>query len=344
MRGNQNGTSTYAQRRKILQTCTICGVTLQTASMRRHLLRQHNKDVREYKCLDVGATGTYYIDDIQRKQFNPCPVDGCTGGGTDKSTFYRHFCLRHPNADIIIRSDGELSKCDRCGMRCMNIQRHQGGATCKKAQQRRINEQLQQAQARANNIGFFVNGKQIDRVREFRYLGRVFSDNDDDTTCIKINIRNARQKWNSLASILKREGANSICMARFYLAVVQAVLLYGADSWTITEQNMKLLRSFHWRAVRYMTGQHIRKERDGEWTIPDHTELLKKCHLFPIEVYIERRRGTLHRYLERHRRDLLLSAHTTTQHCRAVNSILWWRQTWITKSDMDMLTSQWIPV
>ena len=342
--GNRGRTSTYAQRRKELQSCTICGITLQAASMRRHLLRQHNTTVREYKCIDIGATGTYYIDDIQRKQFNKCPVAGCTGGGTDKSTFYRHFCLRHPNADIIIKSDGELDKCDQCGMRCMNLRRHTGSSTCKKATQRRIHEQLQNKQAQGNSIGFLVNGKQIEKVREFRYLGRIFSDNDDDTQCIKDNIRKARQKWNSIAAILKREGANAICMARFYLAIIQAVLLYGADSWTITDQNLRLLRGFHWRAIRYMTGQHIRKERNGTWTIPDHTRLLKKCHLFPIEVYIERRRGTLRRSLEQHRNTLLTTAQTITYHCRAVNSILWWRQNWITKSDIHMMASQWFPV
>ena len=111
--GNRGCTSTYAQRRKEIQTCTICGITLQAASMRRHLLRKHNTTVREYKCNEIGATGTYYIDDIQRKHFNKCPVAGCTGGGTDKSTFYRHFCLRHPNANIIINSDGEVDKCDQ---------------------------------------------------------------------------------------------------------------------------------------------------------------------------------------------------------------------------------------
>ena len=133
-------------------------------------------------------------------------------------------------------------------------------------------------------------------------------------------------------------------MAQFYLAVIQAVLLYVADSWTITDQNLRLLRGFHWRAIRYMAGQHIKKERNGTWTIPDHTRLLKQCHLFPIEVYIERRRGTLRRYLEQHRSALLTTAQTITHHCRAVNSILWWRQNWITKSDVDMMASQWFSV
>ena len=202
---------------------------------------------------------------------------------------------------------------------------------------------LQTRQAQANHIGFIVNNKQIDQVKEFKYLGRIFSNDDDDTQCIKSNLKNARKKWNCLAKILKREGANAVCMARFYLTVVQAVLLYGSDSWTITEKNLRLLRSFHWRAIRYMTGKHIRKEKSGSWTVPDHEELLKQCHLFPIEVYIERRRGTLRKYLEHCRMDLLTLAEQSTHHSRAAHSILWWKQPWITKSEMDGLTSAWNP-
>ena len=174
-------TNTYEQRRRQLQTCIICGKQLQATSLRRHTNRQHNNNTREYQCMEIGATGVYYLNDIRTKIFNHCPVPNCTGGGKDKSTFYRHFCLRHPNADIIVHSDGVLPKCQLCGMRCTNLQRHQGSATCKKAHQRRRHEKLQKEQARANDISFTVNGKQIDRVNEFRYLGIIFSDDDDDT-------------------------------------------------------------------------------------------------------------------------------------------------------------------
>ena len=91
---------------------------------------------------------------------------------------------------------------------------------------------------------------------------------------------------------MKREGANAKTIAKFYLAVVQAVLLYGADSWTISQKNLTKLRSFYHQAVRYMTGKHIRKIGENEWEYPDHGYLLEKCKLFSIDTYIERHRGT----------------------------------------------------
>ena len=75
-----------------------------------------------------------------------------------------------------------------------------------------------------------VNGKVIERVHKFKYLGRWLADDNDDTYSIMDNLKKARQKWNCLVLILKREGANAVCMARFYMVIVKAVLLYGADS------------------------------------------------------------------------------------------------------------------
>ena len=111
----------------------------------------------------------------------------------------------------------------------------------------------------AEGIKFFVNGKELERVRRFEYLGRFFTEDDGDSICIQTQLKKARQRWYSIAKILKREGADAVCMARFYLTVVQAVLLYGADSWVVTDKDMLKLKSFHQRAIRHMTGAHIQK-------------------------------------------------------------------------------------
>ena len=53
-------------------------------------------------------------------------------------------------------------------------------------------------------------------------------------------------------------------MAKFYITVVQVVLLYGADTWVISKRDMQKLKSFHNKAIRYITEKHIRKDRDGK--------------------------------------------------------------------------------
>ena len=54
---------------------------------------------------------------------------------------YRHFCLMHPEADII--SDGELTKCNFCGMRVKDEVKHAKSETCKKGRRQQKNEKKQ---------------------------------------------------------------------------------------------------------------------------------------------------------------------------------------------------------
>ena len=119
-------------------------------------------------------------------------------------------------------------------------------------------------------------------------------------------------------------------MGRFYQAIVQAVLLHGADSWTINNRNMRKLQSFHRRVVRHITGKHIRKLGET-WECPNHDELYEKAKLLTVERYIERRRGTLRLYFENNRPQLLKEAEGTIKHCYDANKVLWWNQTWTEK-------------
>ena len=86
-------------------------------------------------------------------------------------------------------------------------------------------------------------------------------------------------------------------MAMFYIAIVQAVLLYGADSWTVSKRDQAALNHFHKQAVRHITRVHIRRSAQGVWTYLDHKGLLRKCGLKPMVVYVGRHRGTLRSYL-----------------------------------------------
>ena len=173
---------------------------------------------------------------------------------------------------------------------------------------------------------FYIGGVEIEKVKEFKYLGRVLSDNDNDTKCIIDNIRKARQQWNCIARFLKREGASARIMAKFYITIVQAVLLYGADSWAITKRDLHRLQCFHKRALRYMSGSHIRKVDNNTWTYPDHEGLLHKCGLSSIEAYLERRRSTLWSFLENYRGELLRQAQRCGKHCKDTKKVLWWKQ------------------
>ena len=62
----------------------------------------------------------------------------------------------------------------------------------------------------------------------------------------------------------KREGGDTYLMGRFYIVVVQAVLLYGAESWTISFREVEALERLQKKATIYMMKRHIQKDGRGE--------------------------------------------------------------------------------
>ncbi len=144
-------------------------------------------------------------------------------------------------------------------------------------------------------VVFTVNGYQIKNVREFKYLGRILDNHDNDLPAVEQNLRKARQKWGRIGRILSKESAKPRVMASFYKAIIQSVLLYGAESWVISKRTLSKLWSFHRRCARYITGMHIRENSDGSWTCPSE-ETLVAAGLWTVEEYIRRRRSTVMTY------------------------------------------------
>ena len=64
------------------------------------------------------------------------------------------------------------------------MNKHQQSDTCAKARVRRTNEERQDSQAEAETKEIKINGVRIERVKHFKYLGRILSENDCDSKCI----------------------------------------------------------------------------------------------------------------------------------------------------------------
>ena len=117
------------------------------------------------------------------------------------------------------------------------------------------------------------------------------------------NIWKARVVWNKFKKILVREGASHRVMGYFYKVVIQAILLYGSESWVVTNKCLQRRNSFHHRVACSITGMYGHPDlNDPErWVYPDMDEVLDKVGLFEVEVYIERRRQSVfHNYVTGH--------------------------------------------
>ena len=93
-------------------------------------------------------------------------------------------------------------------------------------------------------------GTLLTEISSFRYLGRIFSSSDDNWTAVERNLLKARGKWGPMVNILGREGADRRTVGKFYVVVVQAVILFGSKTWVLTSRLEKSLEGFHHQAAR----------------------------------------------------------------------------------------------
>ena len=110
-----------------------------------------------------------------------------------------------------------------------------------------------------------VGGVALERVYIYQYLGRLLACNDNDWPSIQLQLKKAPSRWGSLSRVLVRDGATPRISGMFYKAVVQTVLLFGCEAWTITDAMWSVLCGFHHRAARRMANMMAYKIEGGKW-------------------------------------------------------------------------------
>ena len=68
--------------------------------------------------------------------------------------------------------------------------------------------------------------------------------------------------------ILIREGEDPKVLGHFHKAVVQAVLLFGAETWVLTPRMERDLDTFQHRVALRLTGRQPRRRGVGSWAYP----------------------------------------------------------------------------
>ena len=78
-----------------------------------------------------------------------------------------------------------------------------------------------------------------------------------------------------------------------YKAVAQSVLLYGSESCVVKEAMLKVLKGFHHRAARQITGTTATCGTGRKWEHPPVVVALEATGLHPTMEYIRRRQVTM---------------------------------------------------
>ena len=83
----------------------------------------------------------------------------------------------------------------------------------------------------------------------------------------------------------------------FFKAVVQQVLLFGAETWVATPRMEWELSSFIHGAARRITGRQPRRGRDGKWFYPSLEGAKKEAGFQEIMTSINNRQNTVVQYI-----------------------------------------------
>ncbi len=96
---------------------------------------------------------------------------------------------------------------------------------------------------------FMIHGDVLERVEVYKYLRWMMAQDDEDTQAVRAQLRKVRTTWAWVGKVLRSENTSPIIAAKFYLAVVQAILLYSSEMWVISPHAMAHLEGFHIRAA-----------------------------------------------------------------------------------------------
>ena len=128
------------------------------------------------------------------------------------------------------------------------------------AEQKR--RRLAEAETRGvSERAFGAYGEPIKNVSAFKYMGRGLKAVDYDWLAVVVNLGKARKSCGRLSWVLGREGADPKVLGIVYKAVAQAVLLFGAKTWVLTQRMEKALERFQSRVVRRLTGTQTRRKK-----------------------------------------------------------------------------------
>jgi hypothetical protein len=152
--------------------------------------------------------------------------------------------MRHPQDLVCIPVEGSrpLPQCERCGLQTP-VEDLNGGhhrtELCQRGWERKRQHAAAVRSQEALEHSFTAYGEELERVEVFKYLGRLIAYDDADTQAMRSNLRKARGCWARVSRVLWAENATARTCGMFYKATVQAILLFGSETWSLSPTSMK---------------------------------------------------------------------------------------------------------
>ena len=103
-------------------------------------------------------------------------------------------------------------------------------------------------------------GKALENVFTFKYLGSLFAANGQHSYDIKARIAKAQVRCGQLRSIFDSPKLNVQLKIRLYIAAICSLMTFGSETWDLTPAACRLLNNANSLMLARITGKSIREE------------------------------------------------------------------------------------
>ena len=118
-----------------------------------------------------------------------------------------------------------------------------------------------------------VDGSCLEEVKEFKYLGSWVKSTEQD---IKVRKPMAWKACNKLTKIWKYPLSRNLKIKLFHAVIVESVLLYDYETWTITAKIRKALDGYYTRMLRSALNVDWRTHMTNEELYCDISQITTK--------------------------------------------------------------------
>ena len=200
----------------------------------------------------------------------PCTVEGCSGRALMRTTTRVNFWHRHIRDTVVILEEGNIPHpwCPLCDMLvpCKALNgTHRRTENCTRGAERKRRRLAAEEEREVTARAFSAYWCHLYMVTSFKYLGRLILETEDNWLAVVKNLAWVKTVWSRMSRILSREVAAPRVSSLFFKAVIQAVLIFGSETWVVTPRMGKALGGFQTQVSRRMMGQLPLRTTNGTW-------------------------------------------------------------------------------
>ena len=134
-------------------------------------------------------------------------------------------------------------------------------------------------------------------VTSFKYLRRVISATDNDWPAVVSNLARAKTVWRRMSRIISREVATPRVSVFFFKAMIQAVLLFGSETWVVTPHMGTALGGFQTQVDRRLMGHLSWRTKDRTCKYTSAAVAREAAGFLAMEEYVSQSQNTVAQYI-----------------------------------------------